>query len=64
MNEMRYAKGNAKDYAQHPDPIKAPSAPEWANTQASSLLPPTRCRKLREHPEHPHDHQCGSEAKL
>ena len=26
MNEMRYAKGNAKDYAQHSHPIKASSA--------------------------------------
>ena len=26
VNEMRYAKGNAKDYAQHSHPIPAPSA--------------------------------------
>lgn len=26
MNEMRYAKSNAKDYAQHSHPIKALSA--------------------------------------
>ena len=38
MNEMRYAKGNAKDYAQHSHPIQAPSAGVWNNVRMPSLF--------------------------
>ena len=38
VNEMRYAKGNAKDYAQHSHPIQAPSAAVSNNYQIPSLL--------------------------
>ena len=47
MNKMRYAKSNAKDYAQHAHPIKASSAAVLANAQTLNLLIPTDIRKFK-----------------
>ena len=44
MNEMRYAKGDAKDYAQHPHPIKVSSATGLASVRIPSLLLSTSLR--------------------
>ena len=38
VDEMRYAKGNAKDYAQHSHPIQASSAVVSNNIQIPSLF--------------------------
>ena len=41
MNEVRYAKGNAKDYTQHSHPVKASSATVRAIVSIASLPLPT-----------------------